>query len=140
MARCIFNCEWLDLGTGPEAARLDVSYMRDKFFNVGIKAAVLFTKGLHCMHWHARVARSVVLALTLLMTQTTRYACGCCEQRGTLTRAYPSPTIRAAFLSGKKLRWRQGRPTPWWAASAQQAQRQTCGTNRRARPIFVNKM
>ena len=27
------------------------------------------------MHWHARVARSVVLALTLLMTQTTRYAC-----------------------------------------------------------------
>ena len=39
---------------------------------VGIKAAVLFTKGLHCMHWHARVARSVVLALTLLMMQTTR--------------------------------------------------------------------
>ena len=43
---------------------------------VGIKAAVLFTEGLHCMHWHARVARSVasVLALTLLMMQTTRYA------------------------------------------------------------------
>ena len=40
---------------------------------MGIKAAVLFTKGLHCMHWHALVARSVVLALTLLMTQTTRY-------------------------------------------------------------------
>ena len=40
---------------------------------MGIKAAVLITKGLHCMHWHALVARSVVLALTLLMTQTTRY-------------------------------------------------------------------
>ena len=36
----------------------------DKKNYVGIKAAVLFTKGLHCMHWHARMARSVVLALT----------------------------------------------------------------------------
>ena len=109
---------------------------------VGIKAAVLISKGLRCMHWHARVARSVVLALTLLMTQTTLYACVCCEQRGTFTSAFPSPTIRAAFQSEKKLRWRQGRPTPWWAvpASVQQAQRQTCGTNRRVRPIFVNKM
>ena len=53
MAWWIFNCDWLDLGTGPEAARLDVSYTWDKFFNVGIKAAVFFTKGLHCMHWHA---------------------------------------------------------------------------------------
>ena len=70
---------------------------------VGIKAAVLFTKGLHCMHWHVRVAHSVVLALTLLMTQTTRarYARVCCEQRGTFTSAFPSPTIRAAFRSGK---------------------------------------
>ena len=98
MALSIFYCDCLDLGTGPEAARLDVSYMRDKFFNVGIKAAVLFTKGLHCMHWHARVARSVVLALTFLImttrTQTTRYVCVCCEQRGTFTSAFP--TIRAA--------------------------------------------
>ena len=101
MALSIFYCDCLDLGTGPEAARLDVSYMRDKFFNVGIKAAVLFTKGLHCMHWHARVARSVELALTLLMTQTTRYACVCCEQRSTFTSAFPSPLITAAFLSGK---------------------------------------
>ena len=79
MALSIFYCDCLDLGTGPEAARLDVSYMRDNFFNVGIKAAVLFTKGLHRMHWHARVARSVVLALTFLImttrTQTTRYVC-----------------------------------------------------------------
>ena len=114
----------------------------DKKNYVGIKAAVLFTKGLHCMHWHARVTRSVVLALTLLMTQTTRYASVCCEQleRGPFTSAFPSPTIRAAFLSEKNLRWRQGRPTPWWAASVQQAQRQTCGTNRRVRPIFVFKM
>ena len=66
----------------------------DKYFYVGIKAAVLFTKGLHCMHWHARVAHSVVLALTLLMTQTTRYVCVCCEQRCTFTSAFP--TIRAA--------------------------------------------
>ena len=59
------------------------------------------------MHWHAtmhalacnRVARSVVLDLTLLImrfmtTQTTRYVCVCCEQRGTFTSAFP--TIRAA--------------------------------------------
>ena len=140
MARCIFNCEWLDLGTGRRPA---FRCTWDKSIYVGIKAAVLFTKGLHCMLWHARVARSIVLALTLLMTQTTRYVrvCVCCEQRGTFTSAFPSPTIRAAFRSEKKLRWRQGRPTPWWAASAaQQAQRQTCGTNRRVRPIFVNKM
>ena len=43
-------------------------------------AQTLFTKGLNCMHWHSRVAHSVVLALTLLMTQTTRHVCVCCEQ------------------------------------------------------------
>ena len=97
---------------------------------VGIKAAVLLTKGLHWMHWHACVARSVVLALTLLMTQATRYACVCCEQleHGTFTSAFPSPTIRAAFLSEKKLRWDKAdqhhrglllcsRPSPRLAAS-----------------------
>ena len=70
----------------------------DKNIYVGITAAVLFTTGLHCMHWHARVARSVVLPLTFLImttrTQTTLYVCVCCEQRGTFTSAFP--TIRAA--------------------------------------------
>ena len=98
--KCIFNCEWLDRGTGPEAARLDVRGIK---IYVGIKVAVLFTKGLRCMHWHARVGSSVasVLAWTLLMTQTARYACVCCEQRGTFTSAFPSPMIRATFRSEK---------------------------------------
>ena len=60
---------------------------------VGIQAAVLIIKGLHCMHWHARVASSVVLALTLMMTQTTEV---CCEQRSTFTSAFP--TIRSARI------------------------------------------
>ena len=133
------------------------------FFCVGIKAAVLLTEALPCMHWHAaRVARSfqVVLVLINLMTLTTvtRYVCICCEQRGTLAfttsesqvpfpRSSPQGITLANLVSAelpawayKKLRWEQGRPTPWWAAPAQQAQRQTCGTNRRVGPIFVNKM
>ena len=68
------------------------------FFCVGIKAAVLLTEALPCMHWHAaRVARSfqVVLALINLMTLTTvtRYVCICCEQRGTFTSAFSRATI-----------------------------------------------
>ena len=49
------------LGLGPEAARLDHDLRGIK--DCSMKAAVLFTKGLHCMHWHASVACSVVLAL-----------------------------------------------------------------------------
>ena len=101
MARCIFNCEWLDLGSRDRPGGRAFRCTWDKKIYVGIKAAVLFTKRLHCMHWHACVARSVVLALTLLMTQTTRYGCVCCEQLGTPTSAFPSPTIRAAFRSEK---------------------------------------
>ena len=40
------------------------------------------------------MASSFVLAMTLLMTQTTQYVCVCCEQRGTFISAFP--TIRAA--------------------------------------------
>ena len=69
---------------------------------LGIKEAVLFTKRLHCMHWHARVASSVVLALTILMTQTTLYVCICCEQRQTFTSAFP--TTRAARTHNGKSR------------------------------------
>ena len=75
MALCIFNCEWLRDRPGDRAFRCTW----DKKNYVGIKAAVLFTNRLHCMHWHACVARSVLLVLTLLMTQTTRYECVCCE-------------------------------------------------------------
>lgn len=71
------------------------------FFCVGIKAAVLLTEALPCMHWHAaRLVRSfqVVLALINLMTQTTvtRYVCICCEQRGTFTSAFS--TIKSARI------------------------------------------
>ena len=81
----------------------------DKKNYVGIKAAILFTEGLHCMHWHARVARSVFLALTLLMMQTTQYACVCCEQleRSTFTSAFLSPTIRAVVRKKITLETRQ---------------------------------
>ena len=115
----------------------------DKCFDVGIKAAVLITKGLHCMHWHALMASSVVLALTLLMTQTTRYVSQVpfleslavirVTGRATRTHIGRSRTCAAAgpAWASKKLRWRQGRST-------QGAAGQTCGTNGRVRPIFVN--
>ena len=51
MARCIFNCEWNGSTSGQ--ARRPCVYMWDNCFYVGIKVAVLFTKGLHCMYWHA---------------------------------------------------------------------------------------
>ena len=102
--------------------------MWDKFFYVGIKAAVLFTKGLHCMHWHARVARSVVLALSLLMTQTTLFAVNnvAHSQVPFLVPRFVGHD-QGRFRSEKKLPWRQGSPKPWWAAPVQQAQRQTVG-------------
>ena len=107
--------------------------MRDKFFNVGIKAAVLFTKGLHCMHWHARVARSVVLALTLLImtTQTTQYVCVSCEQRGTFTSALP--TIRAArtHIGRSRTCCRLGHPRNY---AGDEADRTHGGRLRRSRP------
>ena len=63
-------------------------------------AAVLFTKGLNCMHWHARVASSVVLALTLLMTQSTQYVCVCYEQRGTFIMPFPRSAQQTCAAAG----------------------------------------
>ena len=77
------------------------------------------------MHWRARVDRSVVLALTLLMTQTTDMFvfAGNNAAHSQVPFLVPQTGPRSSdLLSEKKLRWKQGRPTPWWAALAQQAQ------------------
>ena len=122
--------------------------MWDKYFWPGLKAGGWFRKGLCCMHWHGREARSVILALisagTLLMPQTHRYVCVGCEERGTLACAIPSvratktyivksPACQAAGLpswASRNLRRRQDRLTLWWEALPQQAQCLTCCTNR----------
>ena len=108
--------------------------MWDKCFYMGIRAAVLFTKGLHCMHWHARLVCSVVLELTLLMTQTTvsqvpfqvPLARSKSGQRGH-TLADLVRAQRPAWAS-KKLRWRQGRPTPGAAGPAPDFRHQPPGS------------
>ena len=65
-----------------------------------LKAGSWFRTRLCCMHWHGRVVQSVPLALilagTLMMTQTHRFICVACEERGTFTAAYP--TARAAKI------------------------------------------
>ena len=71
--------------------------MWDKCFYVGTKAAGLFTKGLNCMHWQARVAHSVVLALVLLSPDDT-------DNQICLTSAFP--TIR---VTGRAARTHLGR-------------------------------
>ena len=71
--KCIFNCEWLDLGTGSEAARLDVRGINVFMWHKGGRLDHKRTSSWHCMHWHDLVSRSVVPSLTFLMTKTTRY-------------------------------------------------------------------
>ena len=105
----------------------------DKKNYVGIKAAVLFTKGLHCMHWHARVARSVVLALTASTTETLTSAFPTIRVTGRAagTHIGSSRTSRRAqrlAWASKKLRWRRGRPTPGAAGPAPDLQLQPPGS------------
>ena len=78
---CIFNWEAYSIATSGKAwrqrvaARLDVGFC----FWPGLKAGGWFRKGLCCMHCHGLEASSVILALilagTLLMTQTHRCLC-----------------------------------------------------------------
>ena len=72
------------------------------------------------MHWHARVARSVVFALTLLMTRKTHNMPVFAE---CLSESHDQG--RVPVKKKIKLETRQTNTMVGWAASEQQAQRQT---------------
>ena len=86
------------------------------------------------MHRYARVARSVVLALTLLMTQTTRYVSQVpfpLARSESGPRGYTLANLERAqqpAWASKKLRWRQGRPTPGAAGPAPDLRQQPPGS------------
>jgi len=103
---------------GPEATCLDVGYTCYKLPDAGYTWYKRFVQGIKgggwsrtrpcCMHWHALGSRRLGLSLGLFVialvpvlvmatpSQTHRFVCVACQERGTFTTTYP--TARAVKI------------------------------------------